>query len=232
MLLLDDAYQHRSVKPGLSILLIDYNRPLSQDRLLPAGQLREHAFEKKRANIILVTKCPERLKPIERRLVIKELKLYPFQHLFFTRLKYDQPRPVFPDAARDHLDHDQIRSLKPKLLMLAGIANPRLYKKYLRSISTKIEEVTYPDHHYYREKDISAICRRYLDMEGEEKFFFTTEKDAMRLQKFGEIQHDIKSRMYYVPLEIDFLNEDSNTFNQLILSYVRNNRRNSILHKK
>ena len=139
VVLLDDAYQHRSVKPGLSILLIDYNRPLSQDRLLPAGQLREHAFEKKRANIILVTKCPERLKPIERRLVIKELKLFPFQHLFFTRLKYDQPRPVFPDAARDHLDHDQIRSLKPKLLMLAGIANPRLYKKYLRSIGRKIE---------------------------------------------------------------------------------------------
>jgi len=230
--LLDDAYQHRSVRPGLSILLIDYNRPLSEDLLLPAGQLREHAFEKKRANIILVTKCPERLKPIERRLVVKDLKLYPFQNLFFTRLKYDQPRPVFPDATENPLDHDQIRSLKPKLLMVSGIANPRHYKKYLRSICPKIDEIHYPDHHYYREKDITLIIKRFLELEGEEKFFFTTEKDAMRLQKFSDIRIDIKSRMYYVPLEIDFINEDSNSFNQLILNYVRNNRRNSILHKK
>ena len=232
VVLLDDAYQHRRVKPGLSILLIDYNRPLSQDRLLPAGRLREHAFEKKRANIILVTKCPDRLKPIERRLVVKELKLYPFQHLFFTRLVYDQPRPVFPEAAGDPPDHEQFRLLKPKLLMVAGIANPRLFKKYLRSISTKIEEMHYPDHYYYGEKDILAISNRFTEMEGDEKYCFTTEKDAMRLQKFDNMREDIKARMYYVPLEIDFLNEDTGNFNQHILNYVRNNRRNSILHKK
>ena len=232
VILLDDAYQYRYVKPGLSILLIDYNRPFSTDHLLPAGRLREHPFEKKRANIILVTKCPERLKPIERRLVVKELKLYPFQNLFFTRLKYDQPRPVFPDAAPQGMDHDRIRSLRPRLLMLSGIANPRLFKKYLRGISTRIDELQYPDHHYYSEKDVSGICDRFLQMEGEEKYLFTTEKDAMRLQKHNHIDNRVRSRMYFVPLEIDFINEDRNNFDQLILNYVRNNRRNSILHKK
>ncbi len=99
VILLDDAYQHRRIKPGLSILLIDFNRPISKDRLLPVGRLREKAYEKRRANIILITKCPDRMKPIERRLIVKESSLYAFQHLYFTRLEYREPVPVFIDAS-------------------------------------------------------------------------------------------------------------------------------------
>ena len=98
VILLDDGYQHRYVKPGLSILLIDFNRPIWSDHLLPAGRLREPAYEKRRANIILITKCPDRLKPIERRIIVKDLKLYPFQHLYFTKLTYGQPVPVFSSS--------------------------------------------------------------------------------------------------------------------------------------
>lgn len=232
VILLDDAFQHRYVRPGLSILLVDYNQPLSADRLLPAGRLREQPFEKRRAHLILVTRCPEHLKPIERRLVVKDLQLFPFQHLFFTTIKYEEPRPVFPDAVPDPLTHDLIRSLKPNLLMVAGIAYPRPLKKYLRSISTRIDEIIYPDHHPYRQKDIEFISRKFYSLNTGEKFLFTTEKDAMRLQKYAHMDPAIKARAYYVPLVIDFLNEDTRNFNQLILNYVRNNRRNSILHKK
>jgi tetraacyldisaccharide 4'-kinase len=232
VILLDDAFQHRYVKPGLSILLVDYNRPLSGDRLLPAGRLREQAFEKKRAHIILVTRCPEHLKPIERRLVVKELSLYPFQHLFFTTMNYEDPRPVFPEAVPDPLSQDRFRDLKPGLLMLTGIANPRWFKKHLRGISTRIEELIYPDHHYYSPKDIDLICMKFFSMDAGEKFLFTTEKDAVRLRKYADLDPAVKERAYYVPMYIDFLNDDTRNFNQFVLNYVRNNRRNSILHKK
>ena len=134
VILLDDAYQHRHIKPGLSILLIDFNRPLSEDHLLPAGRLREQGYERRRANIILITKCPDRLKPIERRIIVKDLKLYPFQHLFFTKLIYGKPVPVFADINK-RIPLEEMKAAKPHILMVTGIAGPRLFKKHLRGIS-------------------------------------------------------------------------------------------------
>lgn len=231
VILLDDAYQHRYVRTGLSILLIDYNRPLSKDHLLPAGHLREHPFEKKRANIILVTKCPERMKPIDRRLVVKELTLFPFQHLYFTYLKDEPPKPVFKTIQKV-LTREEIKNLKPQILMISGIVNPRSFKKFIRNYSTHITELIYPDHHSFTKKDIDIITSRFNAIVGNEKIIFTTEKDAMRLEKFSDIDINIKERMYFIPVTISFLNEDTDNFNQHILNYVRNNKRNSILHKK
>jgi len=231
VILLDDAYQHRYVKPGISILLIDYNRPLSEDRLLPAGRLREQGFEKRRANIILISKCPDRIKPIERRIIVKDMNLYPFQHLYFTKLKDQDPIPVFPDQGK-HFSRQEIKDMKPHVLMISGIANPRSLKKYIRNFSTRITDLIFPDHHSFNEKDIRKITDMYYSMEGELKIIFTSEKDAMRLQKFHMMDHEMKARMYYIPIIIDFLNEDTTNFNQQILNYVRNNKRNSILHKK
>lgn len=230
VVLLDDAYQHRRIKPGLSILLIDFNRPMSEDRLLPAGRLREKAYEKRRANLILVTKCPDRLKPIERRLIVKDISLFAFQHLYFTRLGYREPVPVFIDTPQNS-PLPEIKSAGPTILMVTGIADPRLFKHHLRSISARIREITFPDHHGFSQRDINEILKEYNDMEGEDRFIFTTEKDAMRLRKFTNIDREIKNRMFYVPIETEFLNEDTETFNNQILKYVRNNKRNSILHQ-
>jgi tetraacyldisaccharide 4'-kinase len=231
VVLLDDAYQHRHVKPGLSILLIDYNRPLSEDLLLPAGMLREQSFEKRRAHIILITKCPDRIKPIERRLIIKDLRLYPFQHLYFTKLQGKDPVPVFPET-EPVLSRQEIKTIKPNVLMISGIANPRSFKKYIRNYSTKITELIFPDHYAFKNSDILNIMNTFRDMAGENKIILTTEKDAMRFQQFPGIDPDVKSKMYYIPIIIDFLNEDTENFNNHILNYVRNNKRNSILHKK
>jgi tetraacyldisaccharide 4'-kinase len=231
VILLDDAYQHRHVKPGLSILLIDFNRPISTDLLLPAGMLREQSFEKRRAHIILITKCPDRIKPIERRLIFKDLKLYPFQNLYFTKLHDKDPVQVFPDMDPSLL-RQEIKDIKPHILMISGIANPRSFKKYIRNYSTKITELIFPDHYSYKKKDIQHILQTFQEIEGENKMIMTTEKDAMRLKKFPEIDPSVKTKMYYIPIVIDFLNEDTENFNHHILNYVRHNKRDGILHKR
>jgi len=212
-------------------LLIDYNRPLSEDFLLPSGRLREQSFEKRRANIILVTKCPDRLKPIERRLVVKDLKLYPFQHLYFTKIKDSAPQPVFRISGNP-VTREEIKKRKPHILMVAGIANPRSFKKFIRNYSTYITELIYPDHYDYKPEDINDIISAYHSLDGDEKIIFTTEKDAMRLQKFTDIETTIKERFYFIPIFIDFLNEDTDHFNQHIINYVRDNKRDSILFKR
>ena len=231
VVLLDDAYQHRRIKPGLSILLIDFNRPIMEDRLLPVGLLREKAYEKQRANIILVTKCPDSLKPIERRLIVKDTALKAFQHLYFTRLGYREPVPLFIDAG-PKITFSKIKAASPTILMVTGIANPRLFKQHLLSISHRIKEMTFPDHHSFSQKDVKIILHAYNKMEGEDRFIFMTEKDAMRLRKFANIDLEIKRRMFYIPIETKFLNEDTENFNKQILKYVTNNKRDSILHKK
>ena len=231
VILLDDAYQHRRLKPGLSILLIDFNRPVTKDRLLPVGRLREKAYEKRRANIILITKCPDRLKPIERRLIVKDSDLFAFQHLYFTRMAYREPIPVFMDASPD-ITLSKIKTASPAILMITGIANPGIFQQHLHQISGRILEMTFPDHHNFRQKDINQILQAYDGMEGNERFIFTTEKDAMRLRKFTNIDQDIKNSMFYIPIEPEFLNADSENFNIQILKYVKNNKRDSILHKK
>jgi tetraacyldisaccharide 4'-kinase len=231
VILLDDAYQHRYVKPGLSILLIDFNRPIWEDHLLPAGRLREQAYEKRRANIILITKCPDRLKPIERRIIVKDLRLFPFQHLYFTKLTYGAPVPVFDENEKPQ-NLAEMKADRPRILMVTGIAGPRLFKKHLRSISTHITEISYPDHHDFSSRDVERIVQTFREMEGAQKLLFTTEKDATRLRKFTNIDASVRDRMYYVPLGIDVLNEDRENLNNHIRNYVRDNRRNSILHKK
>lgn len=230
LILLDDAYQHRYVKPGLSILLIDYNRPISEDHLLPAGRLREHVYEKRRASIVLITKCPDRLKPIELRIIYKDLKLFPFQHLFFTKLSYGVPVPVFIET-KNPPGLSDMKAARPGILMVTGIAGPRLYKKHLRGISTNIKEMNYPDHHAFTEKDVARIQQSYKEIDEQEKFIFTTEKDAMRLRKFTNIDPSIRDRMFYIPVGIEVLNEEGEIFNNQIQSYVRDNKRDSILHK-
>ena len=116
--------------------------------------------------------------------------------------------------------------------MVTGIAGPRLYKKHLRGISTNITEISYSDHHAFTEKDIAHIQQSFKEMDGNNKLIFTTEKDATRLRKFTNIETAIRDRMFYIPVGIEILNEDGETFNNQIRSYVRDNKRDSILHKQ
>ncbi|MEN8227537.1 MAG: tetraacyldisaccharide 4'-kinase [Bacteroidota bacterium] len=236
VILLDDAYQHRSLKPGFTILLIDYARPLDEGHLLPAGMLREPAVNHNRANIILVTKSPERIKPIEMREYVNRLGLSIGQNLYFTTIRYGNLVPVFQGVSQ----HD-IQWFKERVgcvLMVAGIVNPRALRQFARSISTNISEIFYPDHHRYTRKDIERISGKYnelkeenaLNHEGKEVLVLTTEKDAMRLREH-EPHNPVRSAFHAVRIHVHFLNEDKDEFDQQIRNYVNSNKRSSILYQ-
>jgi tetraacyldisaccharide 4'-kinase len=220
--ILDDAFQHRWVNPGVSILLVDYNRPVTHDRLLPAGYLRENVSSKERASIVIVTKCPPGIKPIERRIIRKDLNLFPWQSLYFTSFSYGDPLPVFSEA-EGFPRKGSIPEMT--LLMVTGIATPSVFRNYLGGISGNILQLSFPDHHNYKRRDIKRIEKAWQSIEGENKFMVTTEKDAVRFSELTGLDPEIKKNMYYIPLKISFVEKNSSTFNKQILDYVRKNKK-------
>lgn len=229
VVLLDDAFQHRYVKPGKSILLIDYQRPITEDFLLPAGRLREPAATKHRADIILITKSPRKIKPIEMRNMVKKLGLDLHQNLYFTSIEYGRIRPVFDIS--EVKDEDFFKKKKVPVLLLTGIASPRPLRTFTRRITTRIHEIRFPDHHRYGARDIDRINARLAEINDPDTLILTTEKDAMRLQE-ADLPETLKNKIYYVPIRVVFLNDDQDEFNKIIRNYVRSNQRNNILHKE
>jgi len=231
LIIMDDGFQHRWVKPGYSILLVDFNRMITNDYYLPGGRLRESTSGTKRAQMIVVTKCPDSLKPIERRIAIKDLNPIPGQNVYFTHFTYGNLMPVFSDSAKE-ITCAEIKKLQPGFLLVTGIAYPRMLKKHLLALSESIKEIKYPDHYAFRQHDINEICNQFRAMQGNSNFIVTTEKDAMRLQFFPQIPAEVKSRLYYIPVQVKFLDEEEFQFNKQIQAYVGNNKRNRILSKK
>ena len=230
VILLDDAYQHRSIKAGLSILLMDYERPIDRDRLLPAGMLREPASRRSRANIILVTRTPERIQAIELREYVNRLGLSMGQHLFFTTMHYGELRPVY--AGIPERNAAWFKQKVGGVLLVTGIANPHPLRKYAQSIHTNLSELSFPDHHQYSLKDMEKISGVFkkLKKEHNEILVLTTEKDAMRLQEQSP-SPELREALYSVPIHVHFLNDDKDEFDRQILSYVNSNKRSSILYQ-
>jgi len=230
VILLDDAYQHRAIKPGFSILLIDYVRPIDRDRLLPAGMLREPASNRNRANIILVTRSPERIKAIELREYVNRLGLSIGQHLYFTTMRYGELIPVYPESPGR--DAAWFKKQVGGVLIVTGIANPRPLRQFARSINTNITELSFPDHHQYSRKDMEKISRTYdkLKKIHQEILVLTTEKDAMRLRDHKP-EPEIRDMMHAVRIHVHFLNDDKEDFDRQILTYVNSNKRSSILYQ-
>ncbi len=224
VILLDDAFQHRYVKPGINILLVDYHRLLIYDCLLPAGRLREPVKAKDRADIVIITKCPKDLKPMEFRVITKAMNLYPYQQLYFSTLEYDQPKAVFGDAVfTDSLSGKNI-------LLLTGIASPEQLLHDLQEYDSQITPLTFGDHHDFKRKDVEAINEAFASLP-EPRLILTTEKDATRLMVTEGLSDDVKKQMYMLPLRIAIMQGQQEEFNQKILGYVRKNSRNSILAK-
>jgi tetraacyldisaccharide 4'-kinase len=229
VILLDDAFQHRYVKPGLSLLLIDFNRPVTEDYLLPSGSLRETASGRKRADIIIISKSPEKISENEQKTIINSLNINSLQSFYFTKVIQKEPVPVFGGIKIP--DFIQLFASKPSVLLVSGIANPRDLKRFALNISPKITEKYFPDHHIFTNKDVSNIIRAFTNLEGERKILITTEKDAARFQKYSDLPEEIKIHMFYIPISIAFLNEEEEKFNNQIITYVNENKRNSFLHK-
>ncbi len=203
LVVLDDAFQHRYVKPSISIVLTEFNRPVFYDRLLPYGRLRESTKSLSRADMVIVTKCPEQLKPVEYRIFKNNLKLFPYQKLFFSRYEYQPLQPVFPDEARPAPYLSWLNE-NDSVLLLSGIANPRPLVRYLRTFHAKVKVRQFPDHHFFTRKDLDSLCRLFDDMEGERKLIITTEKDAVRLASNPYFPQELKEYIYYLPIEVRF----------------------------
>lgn len=226
VILLDDAFQHRYVKPGINILLVDYHRLIIYDKLLPAGRLREPQNGKSRADIVIITKCPKDLKPMEYRVIIKAMNLYPYQQLYFTTLEYDNLRPMFCGEERP------LKSISKKenILLLTGIASPKQMIYDLKECSPNITPMTFPDHHQFTKKDIERINDAFAAMQSP-KIIITTEKDNARLFGMEGLSDEVRHNIYILPVKIKFMPGQEKEFNNKIIGYVQKNSKNSILAK-
>ncbi len=226
VIILDDGFQHRRITPGFSILLSDFERLIVRDHLLPYGNLRESTANMRRANIILITKSPEDLSPIQRRLIVKEFDKAPYQNLYFTTLTYKDPLPVFESSTTFTNKFDSEAS-DCGIVLVTGIAHPQPLKDYLLKKYNEIKHLPFSDHHNFNEDDILAISSAYNDLKSPVKYLFTTEKDAVRLREFTNIAEPIRSAFYYIPVGVNFLNDDKEEFDNMIFNYVRKNKRNN-----
>lgn len=218
VILLDDAYQHRYVKAGLNLLLTDYHRLFCDDALLPAGRLREPVSGKDRAHVVVVTKCPPDLLPIQYTILRKKLALKPYQRLFFSTLCYGVLRPLFPDAGQPEVSSLSGRSV----LLLTGIASPQPVQAELERQGARVHLKAFPDHHAFSGRELTELACQFGQMPAD-AVLVTTEKDATRLVHRKDLPDSLRQRIYVLPVEVHILQERQSKFNQVITDYVREN---------
>jgi tetraacyldisaccharide 4'-kinase len=212
-IILDDAFQHREVKAGLNIILTEFNNLYSNDFFLPTGDLRDEWSSAKRAQIIVVTKCPPNLAEDKRQKIIRSLHVLPTQHIFFTCIEYGVPY---------HIIHQSLRKVTPddEVLLVCGIANPKPLKEYLMQNAYTYYQKDYSDHHIFSIDDLNVINEGYTEIEAEHKMILTTEKDAVRLTKFKD--ELLETPLYVLPIRHKFLFNEGEQFNATVISFIRN----------
>ena len=214
IILLDDAYQHRAVEPGYSILLFDYQQLLKPQFLLPAGDLRETKSGKWRAQALIVTKCPPATGQREAVVILEKLKPLPYQQLFFTALRYQ------PLIAINGSPASPVINPQTTVFLLTGIANTVPLLEYIAAYTTHIIHHKYPDHHPFTPKNISKLAADFDADRSTQKIIITTEKDAQRLGAFMQNPPLKGLPVFILPIEVYFLNGDRERFNRLITDYV------------
>lgn len=224
--ILDDAFQHRYVKPGLSLLLTSYENLFCDDYLLPMGNLRECRSGAKRADAIIITKCPCILSPLDKRFILDKIKPQYHQKVFFSYVKYGDFTPINENKALFAKEYYFERNYS--ILLLTGIANPEPLEYYIESNAKKVYKQRFTDHHFYTVAEIQRIKEIFKEIPSENKIILTTEKDKMRLM-LPDIQNIIAELpVFYLPLEICFheSKHDEVSFDQYIKNYVATYYRN------
>lgn len=209
-ILLDDAFQHLSVLPYINILLTAFDAPFTSDHLLPAGRLREWRSSYKRADIIIVTKCPGDLKQTEASAWTQSIGLMPHQTLFFTEYRYLIPYYIFNSGV-----HYSWRKTS-YVLLIAGIANTQYLEQYLKERVTHVQLYSVSDHHWYSNYDLGQIKSQFDALPGTDKLIITTEKDATRLSLHRDYILEHKMPMFVLPVEVNFLWEEDQRFKETI----------------
>lgn len=223
VILLDDAMQHRYVKPGLTICLTSYNRILYKDRLLPAGRLREPMHSIGRADIVLVTKCPGGLRSEEETEILGNLPTHVGQPVLYSAYRYGKLVNLATNQPCD-IDHST------QVLIVAGIADPKVMEQYVSTHYRLLDILTYSDHHHFTTKDIKTISERLDSVNlsgyctndsGKKPVIITTEKDASRLVDHPAVSEELRSRIYFLPTEVYFLQGQEAKFDKIVLDYVK-----------
>ena len=229
VILLDDAFQHRPIRAGLSILLTEYGKLFTQDDLLPRGWLRESRKNYHRADIIIVTKCPADIPETERLHIKNEIDAFPYQHLYFSFLEYGLLYPLFQTGE----PQAPVRDLACKdILLVTGIANSRKLVKYLEQKANKVYESIYKDHHTYDEYDMENIRETFRHVKSTNKIIVTTEKDAVRLWPHRAWFLENNIPIFVQPVRVAFAGNDGEQFNADILRYVEVTRGKAIINQQ
>lgn len=223
LIILDDAFQHRYIEPWVNILLMDYNNPIYQDHMLPLGRLRDLPSQIARAHIVMVTKCPGNITPLDLRIVNKNLDLQPYQHLFFTTTVSSEPQPLFPA-----LEPVTIKNGVPAIVITA-IANPKPFVAHIEEKYTLIHKLIFPDHYTFKMRDIHAL-EELIDQAPADTLVFVTEKDAVKLLTSKKIPEHIRRRLYYISICQDFVDGAEIQFQRVLSQYVRENQKHNIAH--
>ena len=216
LIIMDDGFQHRYVEPKINIVMIDATRPIQHDRMLPVGTLRDLPEELHRAHYFVVTKCPERMAPIDRRILRKVLIQVAYQRVYFTRFESFMPQPLYPEEALgEPLAQGQ------QVIALSGIGNPKPFLLSLRERYEVAAEMTLDDHHVYKVRDMNALTALLAKHPG--AVIVTTEKDAVKMTNRAKIPAEIRRKLYYLPINISFIEDSATDFLQKLEEDVRGN---------
>lgn len=217
IILLDDAFQHRWVKPGLQILLDNFNDPIHEDIVLPAGNLREFSCGKKRADIVIVTKC-DGITHFETEIFKKEYEQTHSNALFFSHFIYENPEQVF-EKCSTHLDFNKLKTAH--VLLVTGIAKPEPFLQFIGNKCSHVKHLPFPDHHGFSESDIDNLRFQFNSIKSENKFLLFTEKDAVRLRVHSQLEESLVNHCFYIPIKINILFGKDKEFKNKLLNYVQ-----------
>ncbi|MFV0304477.1 MAG: tetraacyldisaccharide 4'-kinase [Moheibacter sp.] len=211
VILMDDGFQHRQVKPGFSILLTDFNDPYTSDYLLPAGNLREPRSGAKRSDVIIVTKCPDNFTVKQRDVIFNKINPKPNQEIYFSKIIYGSSAV----GNRFTLQSEEWNDYE--VLLVTGIAKSKPLVKFIQSQFKKVYHMEFPDHHNFSMSEIQKIDDKYEGIKTYHKIILTTEKDYMRLKDEAALIENL----FYLPIEVEL--SDYNGFKETLLNYVRTN---------
>ncbi len=213
-ILLDDSFQHRSVQPGLNILLSAYDTLFTEDYLLPAGRLREWRSGYQRADIIIVTKCPENVSIAEKEKLIQDIQPKTHQKVFFSYYQYGYPYYFYDNTQRISLDKEL------NVILLSAIANTEYLLQFLDKTVATIHEIEYADHHVFDRHDLEKIIRVYQNMGEGRKIILTTEKDAMRLEMHKDLLKNHNIPVFVLPAQVKFHFDEAKEFDTIVKDFL------------
>ncbi len=215
LIIMDDGFQHRSVEPKVNVIMVDATRPPHEDKMLPLGSLRDNMESLHRAHYYVVTKCPENMTPLDRRILRKVLIRAAYQEVYFTRFETFKPVPIFSEGK------DIVLRPNCEVIAMAGIGNPRPYVASLSNNYSVVDTLIFDDHHVYKIKDIVKI-KKYIE-KYPDAVVVTTEKDAVKMIKSRKIPIEIREKILYLPINISFADDSKADFLKKLLQDVEQN---------